>query len=80
MKDISPLNRVIAVDDALDRAEIATVAALGTISQLLPPTGDSDAILEMTRRASHTIALARAKLAETTGATQYSRTPTSKRI
>lgn len=79
MKNISPLNRVIAVDDALDKAEIATVAALGAIAQLLPPNGDSDTILEMTRKASHTIALARQKLAQTTSGLQYSCTP-QKRI
>ncbi len=75
MKDISPMTRLIAADDAMDRADVALVAAIAAIDSLLPPCPQKTVALQHARLASTKISLARSALAEMGDAPSYSARP-----
>ena len=65
--EFSLTTRIIAVDDALDKADVTLVMAIAAIDKLLPPDEDAIAALVIARQASEKITKARSALARMGG-------------
>ena len=67
LDNFSLTTRIIAVDDALDKADVTLVAAIAAIEKLLPPAEEVITTLALARKASEKISLARNALSKMSG-------------